>query len=460
MKRSALLLFMTFALLLVIAFPVLAVDELSGHDVRVLLSSSSSSRSYTVRIEAGEYLVLDDRGKEVGYIDTMQDVTFSYEEDRYWVEWEDDVVESRHPLTLYPDDTESQISLNGKTYRGGFKLMMNGDYCYGINVVDIELYLYGVVGREMGYNYHTEATKAQAVASRSYALANCSSDNVYYDVTATTASQVYGGCSAETDAIIQAVDDTRGQVLFYKKEIVPAFFSSNAGGYTENIENVWVSDTYPIVGVPSPYDSQAGRYSSYGASCYSWTVEYTTDDLVRLANSYGKVDIGSYRGIEVLQSYNGQTSVSGRAMQVTIYGTKNSVTATKDAIRTLLNLKSTFITVSDGSNGPVAGYVLDGNGQAEAWESFDALYAIGASEATMLANGDKTSFYVYSASGVQEVGKNSTSSQGIVISGKGYGHGVGLSQWGAIAMADAGYSWEEIITHYYCQDGIEIVAYY
>ena len=198
-----------------------------------------------------------------------RDVTFSYEEDRYWVEWEDDVVESRHPLTLYPDDTESQISLNGKTYRGGFKMMMNGDYCYGINVVDIELYLYGVVGREMGYNYHTEATKAQAVASRSYALANCSSDNVYYDVTATTASQVYGGCSAETDAIIQAVDDTRGQVLFYKKEIVPAFFSSNAGGYTENIENVWVSDTSVSYTHLDVYKRQALHPASR-PSVYHW----------------------------------------------------------------------------------------------------------------------------------------------------------------------------------------------
>lgn len=460
MKRFAWMLCVMLTLLLMMSFPVLAADDLTGYDVRVLLSSSSSSRAYTVQIEAGSYSILNDQGKTVGNIGSKQAVTFSYEDSLYWVKWQDGKINSVTPLTLYPDNTDAKISLDGKTYRGGFKLMMNGDSCYGINIVDIELYLYGVVGRELGYNYHTEATKAQAVACRSYALANCQSGNVYYDVVATTASQVYGGCSAETEAIIQAVDDTRGQVLYYQEKVVPAFYNPNAGGYTESVENVWGGEEYPIVGVPSPYDAKAENYSSYGAASYSWTVEYTPDDLVRLANSYGETDIGTYCGIEVLQTYNGKTSVSGRAMQVTVSGTKGSVTATMDAIRTLLDVKSTLIAVSDGSKGPIAGYVLGADNNVTTWESFDDLYAVGASGAVALANGGDDSFYVYTASGVQEIGKSSTTNQGIVITGKGYGHGVGMSQWGAIAMAEDGYTWEDIISHYYCQNGIKIMAYY
>ena len=113
-------------------------------------------------------------------------------------------------------------------------------------------YLYGVVGKEIGYGYHIEATKAQAVAARSYAIGNISSRNTYYDVTATTSSQVYGGYSGETSRMREAVGRYQGMVLTYNDAVIQAYFSSNAGGYTENIENVWVSDAVPIKGVPSP----------------------------------------------------------------------------------------------------------------------------------------------------------------------------------------------------------------
>ncbi|MDO4732120.1 MAG: SpoIID/LytB domain-containing protein [Bacillota bacterium] len=433
---------------------------MSGYDVRVLLHSSSAECSYTLRIEEGTYLIQDERGMELGLLREGDSVSFSYEYGRYWIEWSDAAEDSAEPLMILSEDPEARFSLGGKSYRGGFKLMMNNSYCYGINIVDIELYLYGVVGRELGYNYHEEALKAQAVASRSYALANVSSSNVFYDVTATTSSQVYGGYSAESEAVRRAVDETRGQVLIYGNELVPAYYSSNAGGHTENIENVWNSDEIPFIGVPSPHDEKAGNYSSYGASCYSWTVDYGPADLVRLANAYGKTDIGSYKGISISQSHEGQSSVSGRAMELSIHGTKDSVTATKYNICSLLNLKSNLISISDSSGQQIAGYVLGADGQTRAWESFEGLYAIGAAFKAMLVNGNADSFYVYSGDGVKELAKKGSYANGVRISGKGYGHGVGMSQWGAIAMADEGYSWEEIIAHYYCGAGVEISEYY
>ena len=83
-----------------------------------------------------------------------------------------------------------------------------------------------------------------------------------------------------------------------------------------------------------------------------------------LANSYGDTDIGTYTGISYSTTLNGVTSVSGRAMTVTISGTRGSVTATKDSIRSLLNLKSTLITIADNSSGSSAAYIKGADGQA------------------------------------------------------------------------------------------------
>ena len=170
-------------------------------------------------------------------------------------------------------------------------------------------------------------------------------------------------------------------------------------------------------------------------------------------------DIGDYESITMSTTYNGKTSVSGRAMIVTIKGTEGSVSATKDNIRSLLKLKSTLITIMDNSSSPVAAYVLGANASLSPWETLVNLYAKSAAS-TILAAGSANTIYVRSANGVSTLSKSQATSQNIVITGNGYGHGVGMSQWGAIAMGDAGYSWEEIITHYYCSGGIEITQYY
>ena len=248
-------------------------------------------------------------------------------------------------------------------------------------------------------------------------------------------------------------------VVMYDGKVIQTYFASSAGGYTEDIEKVWLSDAVPLKGVPSPYDAYSGNYSSYGASCWSWTATYTPEELVSRANSYGKTDIGDYVGISMSTTYKDQTSVSGRAMIVTITGTKGSVSATKDNIRSLLNLKSTLISIEDNTSSPVAGYVLGAKGNLVAWESFDGLYGKSSSKSDK-ANGSNGSIYVVTADGKKQINKNTTYSDEIVIKGYGYGHGVGMSQWGAIAMGDDGWTWDDIIEHYYCHAGIELVSYY
>ena len=191
-----------------------------------------------------------------------------------------------------------------------------------------------------------------------------------------------------------------------------------------------MSNDVPLIGVACPYDKVAGtdsRYGSYAASCWSWTVECTPAELVYLANSYGRTNIGDFVGITMSTTYNGQTSVSGRAMQVTIKGTRDSVIATKDDIRSLLDLKSTLFTISGDGATAVRAYVIGKNDKLTAWEDISGLYAESASGSVVKAGGSDDGFYVLSANGLTKLSNNSVSNGGnVVIKGYGYGHGVGL----------------------------------
>ena len=138
------------------------------------------------------------------------------------------------------------------------------------------------------------------------------------------------------------------------------------------------------------------------------------------------------------------------------------MTATKDSIRSLLNLKSTLITIADNSSGSSAAYIKGADGQAINFSDLNDVYAVSSSGGTMKVNGSNSSLYVIGGNGItSELDKTGGTGDTIVISGRGYGHGVGLSQFGAIAMGDDGYTWDEIIEHYFCSDnGIELVKAY
>jgi stage II sporulation protein D len=469
-KRLYVILILISALLLIASLPTAALalayddyEDVPGQEVRVLLLGSSSATSFTVSIGSGEFSIVCAADPDDELCDVSSgSVTFSASgPNEYSVSSGSFSDSGSSPYLLVPESADDYFLFNGSPYHGCFKAIDSGAYYYALNQIKVELYLYGVVGREIGYGYGSDAIMAQAVAARSYALASYSAAHLYYDLTSTTSSQVYGGKNAESERIIQAVDGTCGQALNYNGCYISAYYSSNAGGYTENVENVWVSKAVPLKGVPSPHDSLAGTYSSYGASTYSWTVEYTPSQLVALANSYGKTDIGDYQSISMSTTCDGQTSVSGRAMSVTISGSEGSVTAKKDGIRSLLNLKSSLITITDLTSQKVGAYIKGSSNTAIALSALDSLYAIAGSGGVTLANGNASSLFVRGATSVVELPKKAATGNTIVINGRGYGHGVGMSQFGAIAMADDGYSWDEIIEHYYCDDtGIELTEAY
>lgn len=141
---------------------------------------------------------------------------------------------------------------DGYAYRGALE-MMKSPGRWGltvVNVLPVEQYLYGVVGKEMSPSWSEEALKAQAVAARTYAIAHKSRFSQRgFDLTDDTSSQVYAGINGESPSIIKAVNATKGEIITYQGRPIDAFFCSTAGGWTENSENVWGSHIPYLRGV-------------------------------------------------------------------------------------------------------------------------------------------------------------------------------------------------------------------
>lgn len=144
------------------------------------------------------------------------------------------------------------ISVKHKWYRGIFIVYNRNGALTVINRVDIEDYIKGVVPSEMPSGWSFEAHKAQAIAARSYALANLGKRASHgYDLKDTPEDQAYGGASAERSNTNKAVEDTKEIVLIYNLKIIPAYYSASAGGKTTTSGNVWTKNLPYLQSVPS-----------------------------------------------------------------------------------------------------------------------------------------------------------------------------------------------------------------
>lgn len=151
------------------------------------------------------------------------------------------------------------VSAKGKWYRGILIVQNKNKKLTVINEVDLEDYLKGVVPSEMPSSWELEALKAQAIAARSYALANLGKRASFgYDLKDTPEDQAYGGASAETSKTNLAVESTGGQVLTYNMKVIPAYYSASAGGQTINASAAWGNDLPFIRSVPS-YDDNVKK---------------------------------------------------------------------------------------------------------------------------------------------------------------------------------------------------------
>lgn len=159
-------------------------------------------------------------------------------------------------IVLRPDN-DGYVSAKGKWYHGKLLIKNMGGKLTVINDIDLENYIKGVVPSEMPASWEYEALKAQAIASRSFALANLGKQAKYgYDLKDNTDDQAYGGASSETNITNRAVEETHGLVLTYDMKIISAYYSASAGGMTSN--SVWGGYAPYLHSVPS-FDDAVGK---------------------------------------------------------------------------------------------------------------------------------------------------------------------------------------------------------
>ncbi len=309
------------------------------------------------------------------------------------------------------------LTCKSKQYRGAIRLRVSHGRILIINIINIEEYLYGVVGKEMSTGFPLEALKAQSVAARNYtvcSLGRHSSEG--FDLCNGVHCQAYGAVAAEEADIRQAVDETKGKLLLYDGNAVECYYYSSNGGYSENSENVWVAKIGYLKGKADPFED-GNRIPGY-----SWEVSFTPEEIKESLAERG-IDIGDITDMEVTEYSENQ-----HALELKITGTKGEKYYYKDNIRAAFpsQLKSTLFTLTKGDT-EIPVKVLSANGLETR--------TIGPSA-------------VMSGNGIGKISSGGKSGE-YTFSGRGYGHGVGMSQYGAMFMALQGYTYEEILEFYY-----------
>ena len=385
-------------------------------------------------------------------------------------------------LTFTPQDDQNSFSLYDVTiglnyhwerqetqvFSGTLKLVVDEEKIVAINILPVEEYLTSVISSEMNANSSLELLKAHAVVSRSWLFAQIEKrkalsgkdegffsftktkeeyirwydreDHTIFDVCADDHCQRYQGITKATNATVaEAVKATRGRLLMYDKKICDARYSKCCGGATEEFENCWENTHYPYLSsirdtdkeenLPLPdltKEEEAERwirkapksfcdthdkkilsqilnnYDQETTDFYRWKVRYTQTELAELIRTNTKSDYGN-----IIDLIPVQRGPSGRICKLKIVGTLKTFTIGKEMeIRRVLSDSHLFSSA----------FVVD---KGEVKEGIP---------------------------------------QNFILSGAGWGHGVGLCQIGAAVMGEKGYSYEEILLHYY--KGAEIRKFY
>ena len=355
-----------------------------------------------------------------------------------------------------------------QVFSGTLRLVVDEDKIVAINILPVEDYLTSVISSEMNANSSLELLKAHAVVSRSWLFAQIEKrkalkgkdegffsfiktkeeyirwydreDHTIFDVCADYHCQRYQGITNATNSTVaEAVQATRGRLLMYGKKICDARFSKCCGGATEEFEYCWEAKHYPYLSsvrdaeeeenLPFPdltkeeeaehwirkapksfcdtHDKKIlsqilNNYDQETTDFYRWKVRYTQAELAELIRTKTKSDYG-----DIIDLIPVQRGPSGRICKLKIVGTLKTLTIGKEMeIRRTLSDSHLFSSA----------FVVD---KGEIKEGIP---------------------------------------QWFLLSGAGWGHGVGLCQIGAAVMGEKGYSYEEILLHYY--KGAEIRKFY
>lgn len=274
---------------------------------------------------------------------------------------------------------EDNFYINNRPLRGGLIIKRAADKkLLVINSLDLEDYTRGVLANEVSHHWPKESLKAQAVATRTYALYQIeASKGKDYDVTSDIYSQVYTGKNAERYRTNYAVNYTKGLVLTYKGKIFPAYFHATCGGKTEDADELWKTNLAPLKSVDCGFCTQSPHFK--------WQKVLAKSVILEKLNSAGR-NLSSLENIQILERDR-----SGRIKRLKLFSNDAQEIVSAKDFRQIIGPRD-----------------------------------IRSTNFTLTIAGDKVYF-----------------------EGFGWGHGVGLCQWGAYFASRKGYKYQDILKLYY-----------
>ena len=383
-------------------------------------------------------------------------------------------------LAIQPDVTgagETRTWFDGYKYRGGFQYhRQTGGNLTVVNVVGLEDYVNGVICYEMGRDWPLEALKAQAMCARTYVLKNLNKHNSYgFDICTSANCQVYHGMGSNkadygpSEVSMRAVAETAGLVIKYNGRLAETPYSSSFGGASEDANYVWGTNTtteHPYLrGVEDPYEADLNDRNSH---C-PWTVNYTAAQLTQQLQKAGMGTGTSVKSLELTYSKLGNVI---KAVVHWKNGQSNTISAGNirsrfgvDSIRFTVNGAGTTGTQPPEQAGDIS---IDGSGTAGSLEGKyvitgnGSLSQIGGSAYIISGTGSVSQLEGSGSSGNTSApqpgsGTVTVSGDTYTFNGGGWGHQIGLSQFGANAMARRGFTYDEIVTFYL--PGVQITTY-
>ncbi len=300
-----------------------------------------------------------------------------------------------------PASSDEILRINGKRYRGKIQISGSDNRIYLVNILDMEDYVKGVIAKEMPIgknNENFEALKALSICIRTYAVNKMKEGKINFDLYNDTRDQVYGGVDSENPLSNKAVDETRSLILEYDNKPAIIYYHSTCGGFTESAENVFTK-----VVIPYLYGVEDGVEPNCKISPrFQWEETYSGEGIINRLKSYSILDDNEYEleDISIINKFD-----SGRVSELEI--------------------------IVEAENGIDKSIIIRGNEIRSILRTADQKNILWSTMFDISISGDIIKF-----------------------TGNGFGHGVGLCQWGAISLSREGMDYGNILQHYY--SGISI----
>jgi stage II sporulation protein D len=416
----------------------LAIVEMKDRSYEIL-ATYPEEKAFTAVIEGGVVSILKENGETL-YTD------FSVDQ------------------AIFPYEEGAVIYAGAEGYRGGFCFYpVENQKMNLINYVELEDYVKGVVHSEIGQSSPLEAIKAQAICARSYAICNLNRHRAFgYDICATTHCQVYKGYRNEFPSTNRASEETEGLVIYYQGNPVPAYYSKNDGGHTDNVEDVWGSKIGYLRGVRDEF-----------SPLYSWEKSYTFEELGALLRQ-SNYSVGNISSITITKR-----NASGTVARIAIWDERKQTILTGNQLRTVLGantIKSGMFSFSpispeslhEALDNATTQILNSGNitainlGSQRSYSK--TLQIVGKdgiirdAEASQLSITDGKTLVVPGSSSdstqnaftpVVTLGTESQLKSPVTFYGLGWGHGVGMAQDSIIAMGKLGYNYQFMLDYFF-----------